>query len=44
MKQYGPVFVGGPAGDFSTITPDNTDGWVISRHRYGIIPLEFILL
>lgn len=36
MKEFGPVFAGGPAGDFSTIHLTQTDGWVISGHGYGM--------
>lgn len=36
LKEFGPVAAGGPAGDFSVIRLNNTDGWVVSGHGYGI--------
>ena len=36
MKEFGPVHAGGPAGDFSTITLNKTEGWVVSGHGYGM--------
>lgn len=36
MKEFGPVFAGGPAGDFSTIHLTKTEGWIISGHGYGM--------
>ncbi|MFT5618650.1 MAG: hypothetical protein ACI85I_001885 [Arenicella sp.] len=36
MKEFGPVHVGGSAGDFGTITLDKTIGWVVSCHGYGM--------
>ena len=36
MKQFGPVSVGGPAGDFEVFYLDETEGWVVGGHGYGI--------
>lgn len=36
MKEYGPVYPGSPAGDFSVITLDKTEGWSITGHYYGM--------
>ena len=36
MLKYGPVYPGGQAGDFVTISLSNTEGWVISGHGYGM--------
>lgn len=36
MKEFGPVYAGGPAGDFGTTHLTKTDGWVISGHGYGM--------
>jgi hypothetical protein len=36
MKEYGPVFAGGPAGDFNTIHLTKTEGWIVSGHGYGM--------
>ena len=36
MKEFGPVFAGGPAGDFNTIHLNQTDGWLVSGHGYGM--------
>lgn len=36
MKEFGPVFAGGPAGDFSTIHLTKTESWIISGHGYGM--------
>ncbi|PIF46139.1 hypothetical protein CLU96_3158 [Chryseobacterium sp. 52] len=36
MKEFGPVFAGGPAGDFNTIHLTKTDGWIVSGHGYGM--------
>ena len=33
MKQWGPVHVGSPAGDFSTITLAGHPGWVVTGHH-----------
>jgi hypothetical protein len=45
MKEYGPLEVGSPAGDFSVTTLHFTDGWVVSGHCYGMYtyvhPSEF---
>ena len=36
MKEYGPVYVGGSAGDFNVIHLNQTEGWVVSGHGYGM--------
>ncbi|MDQ2794028.1 MAG: hypothetical protein M3Y12_08475 [Bacteroidota bacterium] len=36
MKEYGPVQAGGPAGDFNVTNLDETEGWVVSGHGYGM--------
>jgi len=36
MKEFGPVHVGGSAGDFGTTTLNKTEGWVVSGHGYGM--------
>ena len=36
MKEYGPVYAGSPAGDFSITHLNKTDGWVVSGHCYGM--------
>ncbi|HNY32517.1 MAG TPA: hypothetical protein PKO15_16645 [Fibrobacteria bacterium] len=36
MKKFGPVHVGGPAGDFGVISLDKTAGWLVSGHGYGM--------
>lgn len=34
MKEFGPVSAGGPAGDFSVIHLNLTEGWLVSGHGY----------
>lgn len=36
MKEFGPVFAGGPAGDFNVIHLNSTEGWLVSGHGYGM--------
>jgi len=36
MKEYGPVYVGSPAGDFSVTHLNKTEGWVVGGHYYGM--------
>lgn len=36
MEQFGPVHAGGPAGDFNVIKLEDTEGWVVSGHGYGM--------
>lgn len=36
MKEFGPVSAGGPAGDFSVIHLNLTEGWLVSGHGYGM--------
>ena len=33
MKEWGPVHVGSPAGDFATITLTDAPGWVVTGHH-----------
>lgn len=36
MNEFGPVFAGGPAGDFDVIHLNSTKGWLVSGHGYGM--------
>lgn len=36
MKEFGPVHAGGPAGDFNIIHLNQTEGWLVSGHGYGM--------
>jgi len=36
MKEYGPVSLGGPSGDFGVTHLNKTEGWVVSGHGYGM--------
>lgn len=36
MKEYGPVYSGSSAGDFSVTHLNKTDGWIVSGHCYGM--------
>ncbi|WP_232707008.1 hypothetical protein [Epilithonimonas sp. JDS] len=36
MKDFGPVYAGGSAGDFGIIKLNQTDGWLVSGHGYGM--------
>ncbi|UHO39971.1 hypothetical protein H5J24_08100 [Chryseobacterium capnotolerans] len=36
MNEFGPVFAGGPAGDFDVIHLNSTEGWLVSGHGYGM--------
>ena len=36
MKEWGPVYAGGSAGDFGTTTLTKTEGWVVSGHGHGM--------
>jgi hypothetical protein len=36
IKEFGPVHIGGPAGDFNVIHLNQTEGWVVSGHGYGM--------
>ena len=36
MKEYGPVHIGSPAGDFFITTLNFTQGWVVGGHYYGM--------
>lgn len=37
MKKWGPVHVGSPAGDFSTITLSEYPGWVVTGHHRDML-------
>jgi len=37
MKQYGPVYIASPAGDFTTIKLINDPGWVVAGHHPDIL-------
>lgn len=37
LKEWGPVHAGCSAGDFSTITLENDDGWVVTSHHNDIL-------
>ena len=32
MSNFGPVFVGSPAGDYRVIEPANVPGWIVAGH------------
>ncbi len=36
MKEFGPVYPGGLAGDFSVTYLTKTEGWIVSGHGYGM--------
>lgn len=36
MKEFGPVYPGSAAGDFTVSRFDNTEGWSVSGHCYGM--------
>ncbi|WP_250255750.1 hypothetical protein [Chryseobacterium sp. Marseille-Q3244] len=36
MKEFGPVFAGGSAGDFNVIHLNFTESWLVSGHGYGM--------
>lgn len=36
MKEFGPVYAGGQAGDFNVIELKQTEGWIVSGHGYGM--------
>lgn len=37
MKEWGPVYPGSSAGDFSTITLEDGSGWVVTSHHHDIL-------
>jgi hypothetical protein len=37
MKEWGPVHAGSSAGDFGTITLDQSAGWVVTSHHNDIL-------
>jgi hypothetical protein len=36
MRQFGPVHIGSPAGDFGVQQLNKTEGWSVSGHGYGM--------
>ena len=42
LRKWGPVHVGSPAGDFSTVTLDNGVGWVVTCHHNDILTLVLL--
>lgn len=36
MEKFGPVHAGDPSGDFSIINLDETEGWIVTGHGYGM--------
>ena len=36
MKEFGPVYAGGSAGDFGTANLGKNKGWIVSGHGYGM--------
>lgn len=36
MKEFGPVYAGGSAGDFGVTYLSKSEGWVVSGHGYGM--------
>ncbi|WP_299437767.1 hypothetical protein [uncultured Aquimarina sp.] len=36
MEEFGPVSAGGPAGDFNVTSLNQTKGWIVSSHGYGM--------
>ena len=37
MKEWGPVHVGSPAGDFSVISPYEYSGWIVTCHHDDVL-------
>ncbi|MGC4885784.1 hypothetical protein [Micromonospora sp. DT227] len=37
LREYGPVHVGSPAGDFGTLTLDPGPGWVVYGHHNDVL-------
>jgi hypothetical protein len=37
MKQYGPVYPGSPAGDFTVMSSREVAGWVVGSHHRDIL-------
>jgi hypothetical protein len=37
LKEYGPVHVGTPAGDFNVITLESGLGWVVTTHHPDVL-------
>ena len=37
MREYGPVHVGSPAGDFGTIDLDAAPGWAVTGHHPDVL-------
>jgi hypothetical protein len=37
LREFGPVHVGSPSGDFRTTTVQNAEGWVVGGHHQDIL-------
>ncbi|WP_225808266.1 hypothetical protein [Streptomyces spinosus] len=37
LREYGPVSVGGPAGDFRVLELDNGEGWLVTGHHPDVV-------
>lgn len=37
LREFGPVYVGSPAADFSVITPNDVEGWVVTGHHPDVL-------
>jgi hypothetical protein len=37
LAEYGPVYIGTPAGDFSVIALDDVPGWCVSCHHDAVL-------
>ncbi|GII45661.1 hypothetical protein Psi02_20850 [Planotetraspora silvatica] len=37
LREYGPVHVGSPAGDFDVITLDDVPGWAVTGHHPDVL-------
>jgi hypothetical protein len=37
LREFGPVYAGSPAGDFTTITLEDHPGWVVTGHHPDVL-------
>lgn len=37
LREFGPVHVGSPSGDFRTTTVQNAEGWVVGGHHPDVL-------
>ncbi|MEU9480884.1 hypothetical protein [Streptomyces sp. NPDC048191] len=37
LREYGPVSVGGPAGDFRVLELNNGEGWLVTCHHPDVV-------